>query len=120
MHVLVVDDEPLIRWALCETLEQAGHLVEEVGDARATIDKLAAGYQPEFVLLDFRLPDSDDLGLLRSIRQLSPQSTVVMMTAFSTTGMMAEAERIGASCVLSKPLDMGSVPALVERLRSQM
>lgn len=120
MQVLVVDDEPLIRWALCETLEHAGHQVEETGDAQGTIDKLASGYRPDFVLLDFRLPDSDDLGLLRSIRRLSPDSTVVMMTAFGTSAMIGDAERIGASCVLSKPLDMNSVPSLVQRLRPAM
>ncbi len=117
MRVLIVDDEPLIRWALAETLEVAGHEVKETGRARDTVDALAGGYAPDLVLLDFRLPDSDDLNLLRSIRRLSPASEVVMMTAFGTSGMIAEAEQLGAFCVLTKPVDMATLPTLVTKAR---
>jgi DNA-binding NtrC family response regulator len=116
LQVLIVDDEPLIRWSLAETFEQAGHAVREAGDARATLDMLQVdGYVPDVVLLDFRLPDSDDLQLLATIRQLAPASTVVMMTAFHTPEMAAEAHRLGARAVLGKPVDMQALVALVEQ-----
>jgi DNA-binding NtrC family response regulator len=115
VRVLIVDDEPLIRWALAETLEQAGHEVQEAGDALGTHAALRNGAAPDVVLLDFRLPDSDDLNLLRSIRQLAPGSAVIMMTAFSAAGMVAEAEHLGAFCVLTKPVDMSALPSLIDR-----
>jgi DNA-binding NtrC family response regulator len=116
LQILIVDDEPLIRWSLCETLQQAGHDIREAGDARETLAMLDGGaYAPDVVLLDFRLPDSDDLGLLASIRRLVPGSTVIMMTAFHTAEMMAEALRIGARAVLSKPVDMDALVPLIEQ-----
>src|SRR6185436_59550 len=67
LRVLVVDDEPLIRWSVAETLGERGFEVVETGDALAT--RVAVRADPSFdvVLLDYRLPDSDDLSLLASI-----------------------------------------------------
>jgi DNA-binding NtrC family response regulator len=116
LQILIVDDEPLIRWSLAETFQQAGHAIREAGDARETLDMLNGGaYMPDVVLLDFRLPDSDDLRLLTSIRRMAPASTVIMMTAFHTPEMVAEAHRIGARAVLSKPVDMHALVPLVEQ-----
>lgn len=115
MKVLIVDDEPLIRWALAETLEHAGHQIEETESAHETIERLSSGYEPDLVLLDFRLPDSNDLDLLRAIRRLSPASGVVMMTAFGSEDMVAEAERLGVYAVVDKPIAIDDLPSLVER-----
>jgi len=83
LRVLVVDDEPLIRWSLTETLKDAGHTVAEAGNAESTLLRLTDGHF-DVVLLDYRLPDSNDLNLLSAIRRLSPQSAVIMMTAHGT------------------------------------
>ena len=63
-RVLIVDDEPLIRWSVSETLADHGCEVVETGDAHGA--RLAVGDDQPFdvVLLDYRLPDSDDLSLL--------------------------------------------------------
>ena len=71
LRVLVVDDEPLIRWSLAETLEQSGHAVVEAGDAASAIRTVSAGDPFDVVLLDYRLPDSNDLNLLATIRKLT-------------------------------------------------
>src|SRR6266542_1475569 len=66
--VLVVDDEPLIRWAVREGLEGAGYAVVEAGTAREALASLAGAAAPVTVaLLDLRLPDSNDLALLRRV-----------------------------------------------------
>ncbi len=115
LRILIVDDEPLIRWSLAETLSGAGHEVEEAGSAKQTMQVLSRGGAPDVVLLDFRMPDSKDLKLLETIRRTQPQTAVIMMTAFSTPEMIAEAERLGAFRVLSKPIDMADLPALVQQ-----
>jgi two-component system response regulator PilR (NtrC family) len=107
LQVLVVEDEALIRWALNETLTRAGHQVLEAGDAASALRllrELPAAI--DVVLLDFRLPDSSDLGLLSRIRQVSPASAVVMMTAYSTPEISNEARRLGAFDVMAKPFDV--------------
>jgi DNA-binding NtrC family response regulator len=113
LRVLVVDDEPLIRWSIAETLGAAGHQVIEAQDAVSTLRVLAEAPTPDLILLDFRLPDSNDLGLLAEIRRIVPTTPVVMMTAFGTPDMTAGALKLGASRVLNKPFNMHDLEGLV-------
>jgi DNA-binding NtrC family response regulator len=113
LHVLVVDDESLIRWSLAEVLADSGHLVDEAGDGASAVSLLADGEQFDVVLLDYRLPDSNDLHLLETIRGLSPGSTVIMMTAFGTTEMVEGALKLGAYRVVPKPFDVHDMAKLV-------
>ena len=113
LRVLVVDDEPLIRWSIAETLGAAGHQVTEAQDAASALRALADAPDTDLVLLDFRLPDSNDLGLLAEIRRIVPTTPVVMMTAFGTPDMTAGAIKLGASRVLNKPFNMHDLEDLV-------
>ncbi len=116
LHVLVVDDEPLIRWSIAETLVAAGHQVTEAQDAASALKALADAQAPDLVLLDFRLPDSNDLGLLAEIRRIAPAATVIMMTAFGTPDITAGALKLGASRVLNKPFNMQDLEGIVRSL----
>jgi two-component system, NtrC family, response regulator AtoC len=116
LRVLVVDDEPLIRWSIAETLGAAGHHVTEAQDAASTLQALTDAQKPDLVLLDFRLPDSNDLGLLAKIRRIAPATTVIMMTAFGTPDVTAGALKLGASKVLNKPFNMHDLEELVRSL----
>jgi DNA-binding NtrC family response regulator len=113
LRVLVVDDEPLIRWSIAETLEQAGHEVVEAGDARNAIRLMSAAEPFDVVLLDYRLPDSNDLTLLATIRTLGPAGAVIMMTAFGTPEVLTGALALGAYQVIAKPFEVDDVAALV-------
>ena len=112
--VLVVDDEPLIRWAVREGLESAGYAVVEAGTAREALASLSEGARPVSVaLLDLRLPDSDDLGLLRRVRREAPGCRVIIMTAHGTPELLAEAITAGAFGTIMKPFDMARIVGLV-------
>jgi DNA-binding NtrC family response regulator len=112
--VLVVDDEALIRWSLNEALSACGHLVIEASSGRSALDAIeAAREQIDVVLLDYRLPDSDNLDLLAIIRQRLPSSAVVLMTAYGALELAQHALSLGAYRVLHKPLDMHDVDPLV-------
>ena len=113
LRVLVVDDEPLIRWSLAETLNEMGHLVVEAGDGAAAIRALTEGEPFDAVVLDYRLPDSNDLGLLTTIRRVAPQAAVIMMTAFGTAEVTSGAIKLGAYRVVPKPFEMHEMAALV-------
>jgi DNA-binding NtrC family response regulator len=116
LRVLVVDDEPLIRWSIAETLGGAGHQVAEAEDAASALRAIKDEPGPDLVLLDFRLPDSNDLGLLAKIRQMAPDTTVIMMTAFGTPDVTAGALKLGASRVLNKPFNMHDLEDIVRAL----
>src|SRR5262245_43761562 len=94
MRVLVVDDEPLIRWSLAQTLSDRGCHVVETGDAAGT--RAAIDERFDVVLLDFRLPDSDDLALLASIRDRLPRAQIILMTAFGRRDVVEGALALGA------------------------
>ena len=114
LRVLIVDDESLIRWSLAETLADSGHTVQEAQDGKAALRQIADQEQPfDVVVLDYRLPDSNDFTLLAKIREQAPQAAVVMMTAFGTPEMAKQAVEIGAYRVVLKPFDLRDMTKLV-------
>jgi DNA-binding NtrC family response regulator len=114
-RVLVVDDEPLIRWSVSETLLDHGFEVVETGDASGARSAVqdAADHTFDVVLLDYRLPDSDDLGLLASLRTLSPHAQIILMTAFGKPEVVRGALDLGAYRVINKPFEMQAIADLV-------
>jgi DNA-binding NtrC family response regulator len=115
LRVLVVEDEALIRWSIVETLAHGGHTVVEATDAEGAVKVMADATEPiDVVLLDFRLPDSHDLGLLTTIRRMMPGSAVVLMTAYGTPEIREGALDLGVFRVMSKPFDMHGLESLVQ------
>jgi len=114
LNVLVVEDELLIRWSIAETLESCGHVVVQAEDAATAVKRLRdSSSHFDVVLLDYRLPDSNDLQLLTSVRQLSPRSVVVLMTAYITPEVVKGALDLGACRVISKPFDVHELEGLL-------
>jgi DNA-binding NtrC family response regulator len=117
-RVLVVDDEALIRWSISETLAEGGFDVVEKGDAKGARLAVGTGQPFDVVLLDYRLPDSDDLSLLESIRKMSPTAQVILMTAFGRPEVVRGALDLGAYRVISKPFEMEAIVDLVRLART--
>jgi DNA-binding NtrC family response regulator len=118
LHVLVVDDESLIRWSLVEVLGESGHTVEEASDGASALRAIETtdGTGPfDVVVLDYRLPDSNDLRLLEAILGKAPGAAVIMMTAFGTPEVTAGALKLGAYRVVAKPFDMHDMVNLVDQ-----
>jgi CheY-like chemotaxis protein len=109
-RVLVVDDESLIRWSITETLSALGLDVEQAGDAASALRHVMAG-PPGFdvILLDLRLPDMQDLSLMGTVRQLQPEASVILMTAFGSGEVVEHAIALGAQTVLHKPFALGTL-----------
>jgi DNA-binding NtrC family response regulator len=115
-RILVVDDEPLIRWSIAETLGDCGYEVVEAHDAASALQMLSCpGAVPDVVLLDLRLPDSSDLGLLAAVIERSPSTRVIIMTAHGSSELSDQARRRGAFGVLDKPFEMNALPAMMAR-----
>ena len=105
-HVLVVDDEPLIRWSVAESLSDMGMDVEQAEDATTALRLVTTAANPfQVVVLDLRLPDMEDLSLLGTLRQLLPDARLILMTAFGTPDVITEAAFLGAT-VLNKPFEL--------------
>ena len=118
LRALVVDDEPLVRWAIGETLRTAGYEVREAGDADGTAHALIeCASEPDVVLLDLRLPDCSDLSLLEAVCLLAPGATVILMTSYGTPEIRERAAGLGAAWVLDKPFDVDRLDSLISALR---
>jgi DNA-binding NtrC family response regulator len=114
LRVLVVDDEPLIRWAITETLEGAGlSVIGAASGQEATTALATASPAVDVVLLDYALPDSRHLDVLTALRRIAPATPVILMTVYLTPEIAGAALFAGACHVVAKPMDMKEVPALV-------
>jgi two-component system response regulator AtoC len=111
--VLVVDDEALIRWSLTERLKSEGYTVLEAGTGRTALERLAEGV--DLVLLDYRLPDTDGVSVLRKIKELDQDILVILLTAYASVDTAVEAMKLGAYHFANKPFNLDEVATLVER-----
>src|SRR6266496_3578665 len=120
--VLVIDDEAEIRESLQTLLEFEGYDVEAAANGEQGLAKL--GERPfDLVLLDLALPDRNGLELLPEIRNLDPQVSVIMITAYGTVEDAVRAMQFGAANFLQKPWDneklLADVRAAVARRRAE-
>ena len=111
--ILVVDDEELIRWSLRERLEREGHQVLEAATGSEALRRADEGV--DLVLLDYRLPDTDGLAVLRQLKEAQPDVLVILLTAFVDVRTAVEAMKLGAFHYANKPFDLEDVVATVSR-----
>ena len=111
--VLVVDDEPLIRWSLVNRLKEEGYRTVEAGTANEAIAQHRDG--ADLVLLDFALPDANGLAVLKQIKDSDPDTLVIMLTANTEVGTAVEAMKSGAFHYANKPFDLDEIMLLVEK-----
>ncbi len=120
--VLIVDDEPSVRFVLARTCERAGVPWDEAGsaeEARTKLRALGGGADGVgLVLLDIRLPGDDGFKLLGEIGGRADSPFVVVMTAEDTMRTAVEAMKRGAADYLGKPFDLPRVERIVRDLAS--
>ena len=112
-RVLVVDDEPLIRWSVAESLSDIGHDVEQAADASTALRMVTSTGRPfDVIVLDLRLPDMNDLSLLAMLRRLLPSAVLVLITADVTAEIISDAQALGAT-VFDKPFELEALKRVV-------
>lgn len=116
ISVLVVDDDPLIGRTLTAHLTEKGYDVVLATSGREALEILSHR-QPDFVLLDVRLPDMDGLEILRQIKEKDLRASVVVMTAYDDMKTTVEAIKLGAFEYLVKPLNFLELDLMLEKMR---
>ena len=111
----MIDDDPNIGDALSAMIREMGHDVEYCADAAGGLLRTQE-LQPAVVLLDVCLGGEDGLALLERVREASPGTAVIMISAFGEAGLIVKAMKQGASDFLSKPLEREDVRGAVENV----
>src|SRR5688572_23450487 len=112
--ILVVDDDAVARDLLVEALRKEGYDVEAAADGT---DAIARGRERRFdlVLTDFRMGVVDGIAVLREFKQCSPDTSIVLLTAFGSMEGAIEAIRQGAYDYLAKPFKKEEIKLIVRR-----
>jgi DNA-binding NtrC family response regulator len=112
-RVLIIDDEPLIRWSLATALRTLGCFVTETGDSASAAGVLReAGGRFDTIFLDLTLPDCRDLSTLHLVRALAPRSRLVVVSAHGTRETEASVLAAGAERFVSKPFNIKMLASL--------
>ncbi|OGK98950.1 MAG: Fis family transcriptional regulator, partial [Candidatus Rokubacteria bacterium RIFCSPHIGHO2_02_FULL_73_26] len=121
-RVLVVDDERSMRELLAIMLKQVGHEVTVADGGEHALEALRAG-SFDLVITDLRMRKVDGLAVLRAAKELSPQTVVLVVTAFASTETAVEAMKLGAYDYITKPFKMDEIKLTIanalERKRLQ-
>jgi two-component system response regulator FlrC len=113
-ELLVVDDEPQMLIAINETLNRRGYSITTAGSGLEALRKLKEKYY-QLVITDMRMPEVSGLDLLRKVKNLAPQTPVILLTAYGTVQNAVEAMRDGAFDYLLKPFSSESLENVVRR-----
>src|SRR4051812_46286777 len=112
--ILVADDKPGLRDVVVEALAGAGHDVDTAEDGTKALARIGEK-QYDLVITDLRMPGCDGIEVLRAVRERSPQTGVILMTAHSTVDTAVEAMRMGAMDYVEKPFPLDAMEAKVEK-----
>ncbi|MDD9945121.1 MAG: sigma-54 dependent transcriptional regulator [Myxococcales bacterium] len=112
--VLVVDDQRNMRTTLSLMLSEAGHEVDDAHDGDAACDKIAAESY-DLVLTDLKMGSTDGIHVLRTTKEQSPLTEVIVMTAYGTIESAVEAIRLGAHDYIQKPFSEQELLVKVQR-----
>ena len=114
LRILVVDDQSSVRELLRAVLKSDGHEVEDAVDGESAVDKLKAGFH-DLAIMDIRMPGLDGVDALARMKALSPETGVVMMTAYASVDTAVRAMKLGAFDYVTKPIDIDEVRSVIAR-----
>ncbi|MER7719686.1 response regulator transcription factor [Streptomyces flaveolus] len=112
--ILVVDDEPEVRFAVEDGLAVEGYQVHGANDSTAALAAIAA-WEPDAVVLDVMMPGLDGLAVCRRLRALGDRTPVLVLTALDSVSERVDGLEAGADDYLVKPF---ALDELVARIRA--
>jgi len=111
--VLVVDDESEMSLALQETLRQDGYMVDLASNGKEALRRFQDMGPYQWVITDLKMPQMDGWALLTTLRRISPETRVILMTAFGSVPQAVDAMRQGAVDFLMKPFSREALRRLL-------
>lgn len=112
--IVVADDEPHIRKMICRLLTDEGYEVKPAENGREAVEVFLS-FQPDVVLLDQQMPAMTGVEALEEIKRISPNQTVLFVTAFGSISLAVDAVKKGAYDFIEKPFDNDKLLLTVSR-----
>jgi DNA-binding NtrC family response regulator len=113
--VLVVDDEPGVRFGIRDFLEQQGYEIEEAQSCEDA-QNLFRTSRPDIVIADYMMPDGTALDLLPRLKEIDPDTPLLVLTAHGSIDLAVRAIKEGAEQFLTKPLELPALQVILQRL----
>jgi DNA-binding NtrC family response regulator len=114
-RILVVDDEPMVCLALTNWLQEENYLTKAVESGPQAIAAVREENW-DIVLLDLRMPGMDGMEVLKQLKEISPQTVVIMITAYASIPGAVQAMKEGAYDYIVKPLDVDQLTLMLQRI----
>lgn len=118
LKVLVADDDRRMVKTISDILRVKGYEVDTAYSGEEAIEKVKDG-SPDCVLMDIKMPGIDGVETLKMIKDVSPGTPVVLMSAYATDEQTEEAKLNGAATVLTKPIDFQQILSFLSLLRKE-
>ena len=115
VRILIVDDEFSVRNSLSAWFEDEGYTVDAASSGKEALAKLAES-QWDIFFLDLKMPGMSGLELQKKIKEIQPDSTIIMITAYASVESAVEAMQTGAYDYLSKPFDPDYLALMVRNI----
>lgn len=113
-RILIIDDETNIRTMIRLALQHVGHEADTASDGEEGLRKFGDGQGWDLLLLDQRMPGMSGIEVQRAIKKRAPKTKLIMITAFGTIDLAAEAIQAGAMDFLRKPFTADTLRAAVQ------
>ena len=113
-NILVVDDEPVARQSLSDILRLEGYSVNSVPNGQAAVEYVRT-HPVELMVVDLRMPGMDGLEVVQVVNQVSPETEVILLTAFGTTETAIQALRLRIHDYLLKPAPPSQVVQSIKK-----
>jgi DNA-binding NtrC family response regulator len=111
-RILIVDDEASVRGSLEGWFREDGFLVETAEDGPAGLRAMEKG-PFDIVLLDLKMPGMDGIAVQKRIREIDPEATIIILTAYASVETAVAAQKLGAYDYVTKPVDPDDLSNLV-------
>ncbi len=124
-RLLIVDDEQSVRYSFRKLFNSSLYNFTEAGNAQEAIISFNKE-RPHLVILDIEMPGKDGIELLKELKQISPETPVIIITAYGSGDRVIKAMKYGAYEYIEKPFDIPRLMAVVEealknsQIREQM
>jgi len=119
LHIMVVDDEPIVGKRLKSALEKTGNVVETFEDGPAALARFDE--MPfDIVVTDIRMDHIDGIEILAHVQRVSPRTRVIIITGYATVEIARDALSKGAFDFIAKPFRPSDLRAIIERAASAL